>query len=251
MECTKYKCIHNSFFKSLIGSLEAILHTKILKTYKKISLYICPSRFIENKLLEADNIYKGKTVYLQNFIEKNYNRENNEKDDYVLYFGRISEEKGIKNLLEICKELKNIQFKIAGMGPLEEECKNIPNVQFEGFKTGKELDEIIKKAKFVVYPSIWFENCPLSVLEAESLGTPVLTVNYGGTKELVEENITGLLIDKVDKQTLKTNILKMYNDGEKLKRMSYNCLNKKMHTLEEYSNYIEEIYKKVLQSVNN
>lgn len=89
MKCTKYKCIHNSFFKSLIGSIEAILYTKILKTYKKVSLYICPSKFIENKLLSADELYKGKTIFLPNFIEFNAQKETYSKEDYILFFRKI------------------------------------------------------------------------------------------------------------------------------------------------------------------
>lgn len=247
MNCTKYKCIHNSFLKSLIGSLESILYTKILKTYKKVSLYICPSKFIENKLLSADKIYSGKTIFLPNFMEKDTEKEKYYKEDYVLFFGRLSEEKGVKIFIEACKELRNIKFKIAGAGPLENICKNVSNISFEGFKTGKDLKELIGKAMFVVYPSICYENCPLSILEAESLGTPVLTVNYGGAKELVEEGETGELITEVNKNELKSYILKMYNNKEKLKEMSNNCINKKMYTLDEYCNDLENIYKKILK----
>lgn len=220
------------------------MHTRILKTYRKVSLYICPSKFIENKLLSADILYKGKTIHLPNFIENDEQKEKYSKEDYVLFFGRLSEEKGLKIFVEACKEIKNIKFKIAGTGPLEDICKNIPNISFEGFKTGEDLNKLIGKAMFVVYPSICYENCPLSILEAESLGTPVLTVNYGGAKELVEESITGELITEVNKEELKSYILKMYNNKAKLKEMSDNCIKKKMYTLEEYCNDLERIYQK-------
>ena len=67
--CFKYNCIHGSKVKSLIGSIEAKLYS-ILKTYKKVDLYICPSKFLEQKLLSASELYKGKTLALHNFIEK-------------------------------------------------------------------------------------------------------------------------------------------------------------------------------------
>ena len=243
MNCTKYRCIHNSFFKSFIGSLEAILYTKILKTYRKVSLYICPSRFIENKLHDSNEIYKNRTRYLPNFIELNNNNVK-EKENYILFFGRLSEEKGIKEFIEVCKELKNIEFRVAGIGPLENICKKISNVKYEGFLTGEKLNDLIAKAKFVVYPSICYENAPLSILESESLGTPVLTVNYGGAKELVEPGLTGELISNVTKEELKNEILKMNSDEEKLNNMSKNCLRKKFFTLSEYCNNLELIYKK-------
>ena len=248
--CAKFNCIHESKVKSIIGSIESILYNKILKTYKKVSLYICPSKFLESKLLEASDIYKGKTIAMHNYIELKDSDINYEKDNYVLFFGRLSEEKGLEIFLNACKELPHIHFKVAGTGPLEKKCKEIDNVEYVGFKTGKELEELIAKAKFSVYPSVWYENCPLSILEAESLGTPVITANYGGMKELVENDKTGILIDKIDVDNLKKAIDSLYNNDEKLKEMKKNCIAKRsiMISMEQYCNKINEIYKKVINT---
>ena len=248
--CAKYNCIHGSKVKSIIGSIESILYNKILKTYNKVSLYICPSKFLESKLLEASDTYKGKTVAIHNYIELKENSNNYEKDNYVLFFCRLSEEKGLDIFLNACKELPHIHFKVAGTGPLEENCKKVDNVEYVGFKTGKELEELIAKAKFSVYPSVWYENCPLSILEAESLGTPVITANYGGMKELVENDKTGILIDKIDVNNLKEAIASLYSNDEKLKEMKVNCIGKrsKMISMEQYCNKIIELYKKVINS---
>ena len=156
--------------------------------------------------------------------------------------------------MEACKELKNIKFKVAGTGPLQELCEKVsPNVEYVGFKTGKELEQLIAKAKFSVYPSIWYENCPLSILESESLGTLVITANYGGMKELVEDGETGILIDKIDKESLKNSILNLYNDNKKIEEMSKKCLEKrtKMISMEQYCKKIIEIYNQVLEEVKN
>ena len=69
LNCFKHSCIHGSKIKSLIGAIEAKLYS-ILKTYKKVDLYVCPSKFLENKLLSASDIYKDKTFTIHNFIEK-------------------------------------------------------------------------------------------------------------------------------------------------------------------------------------
>lgn len=245
--CTKYNCIHDSKVKSIIGSLEAILYTKILKTYKKVNKYICPSNFIEKQLLKQKD-YMGKTKTLHNFIELTDIDFSCPKDDYVLFFGRLSEEKGLRIFIETCRELNNIKFKIAGVGPLESLTRNIDNVEYVGFKTGQDLEELIQKAKFTVYPSVWYENCPLSILESESLGTPVITANYGGMKELVKNNITGLLIDVVNKANLKKAITDLYYDNDKINKMSKNCIEerKNMITLDCYIDEIEKIYNEVL-----
>lgn len=249
--CARNNCIHKSKIKSIIGSLEAILYTKILKTYKKVDKFICPSDFLMNKLIEANDIFKDKTISIKNFIElKDVPKV--QKEDYVLYFGRLSEEKGLNIFIETCKELPNIKFKIAGTGPLENICKNINNVEFVGFKTGNELEELIAKAEFSVYPSVWYENCPLSILESESLGTPVITANYGGMKELVEDNETGVLVENINKESLKQAIQNLNNNQKLIDKMFENCMNKRkdMISLGQYCDEILKIYNQVIKNFN-
>ncbi len=124
-------------------------------------------------------------------------------------------------------------------------CTDIENVEYVGFKTGKDLESLIAKAKFSVYPSIWYENCPLSILESESLGTPVITAKNGGMKELVEDKETGILVNNISKEKLRKAIESLYNNNTLIKKMSKNCLNKRksMISLEEYCNKIINIYK--------
>ena len=97
---------------------------------------------------------------------------------------------------------------------------------------------------FAVYPSIWYENCPLSILEAESCGTPVITGNYGGMKELVENNETGILINDINPENLKENIEKIYYDDNKISYMSKKCIEKRknMISIKQYINKLEKLY---------
>ena len=206
---------------------------------------------MESKLLEASKIYNGKTIAIHNYIELK-KLEHYDKENYILFFGRLSDEKGLRIFLEVCKELKNIKFKVAGTGPLQSLCGNFSsNVEYVGFKTGKDLEQLISKAKFSVYPSIWYENCPLSILESESLGTPVITANYGGMKELVDDGETGILINKIDKDSLKNAIMSLYNDDKKINEMSKKCIEKreKMISMDQYCKKLEEIYNQVLKEV--
>ena len=201
--------------------------------------------------MEASTIYNGKITTIHNYIELK-KLECYEKENYILFFGRLSDEKGLRIFLEVCKELKNIKFKVAGTGPLQSLCGNFSsNVEYVGFKTGKDLEQLIAKAKFSVYPSIWYENCPLSILESESLGTPVITANYGGMKELVDDGKTGILINKIDKDSLKNAIMSLYNDDKKIKEMSKKCVEKreKMISMDQYCKKLEEIYNQVLKEV--
>ena len=249
--CTKYNCIHNSKIKSIIGSFEAILYTKILRTYKKVSKFICPSYFMEQKLLENKE-FEEKTIVIHNFIELR-ELSNRQKENYVLFFGRLSEEKGLDIFIETCKKLPQIKFKVAGTGPLESELRNIENIEYVGFKTGKELEELISRAKFSVYPSIWYENCPLSILESESLGTPVITANYGGMKELVKNNKTGILVNDINVENLQKAIKELYFNNELLEEMTINCIKERenMISLQGYVKKLLKIYNDVIKDYEN
>ena len=170
MACVRKKCIHGSRAKSLIGAIEGTVYTSS-HVYDRVARYICPSRFIEEKLLTVPR-YAGKTTMIHNFLSKTADIDV-PKGDYVLYFGRLSEEKGIDRILAACRLVPEIPFVIAGGGPLEELCRTcgLPNVRFVGFKTGRELQELVAAARFTLHLSLWYENCPLALLESQSLGT--------------------------------------------------------------------------------
>ena len=111
-------------------------------------------------------------------------------------FGRFSEEKGIGTLIDVCKSLPDVPFIFAGTGPLEDQIEGIPNIKNVGFQTGEDLEKLIREARFSIYPSEWYENCPFSVMESQMYGTPVLGANIGGIPELIQEGKTGELFEK-------------------------------------------------------
>ena len=238
-KCTKNRCIHNSRIKSLIGSIEATLYHR-LKTYGNVDSIICPSSFME-KRLATDSLLAGKLITLYNFLDGEYSITF-EKKDYVLYFGRYSEEKGVRTLLRVCEELKEIPFFFAGSGPLKEEVSKLNNVTDFGFLSGEQLKKIIGEARFAVFPSEWFENCPFSVMEAQSLGTPLIAANIGGVPELMKDGVTGELFEAGNARELKEKIEKLWNDGELCKRYTENCYSVKFDTTEEYCNKLLELY---------
>ena len=241
LECIKHKCIHDSLPKSIIGSFESYLYHYI-DTYSKVSHYICPSKFIENKLLEYNSIYENKTTFIQNFIELPKLDTTLKKKNYVLYFGRFYEEKGIRLLVDTIKQCPTIPFIFAGDGPLKNLLNDIPNLTYLGFKNGTELQNLIQQAMFSVYPSIWYENCPLSVLESEALGTPVITSSLGGIPELIEENKTGKVVENMTVNNLKEVITSTYYNQTLLDTMSKNCIEKR-NTLISIDKYCEKLLK--------
>lgn len=239
MNCIKGKCIHGSITKSVIGTIEATFW-KLNGVYKYIDAMICCSKFMKTKM-DKNCLFATKTIALHNFIDKTQ-WQLPEKKDYILYFGRFSEEKGIVTLLSVCKQLPTVKFIFAGSGPLEEKVNEISNVQNVGFQKGEELKKLIRGALLSIYPSEWYENCPFSVMESQMYGTPVLGANIGGIPELIEIGKTGDLFESGNAEDLKNKINFLWNDKEKLKQYSQNCENIKFDTIEEYYDKLIQIY---------
>ena len=231
LNCTKGKCIHGSLAKSVIGTMEATFW-KRMGVYKQIDTIICCSHFMKTKL-DSDPVLAEKTVALHNFIDPVAEKEV-QKKDYVLYFGRFSQEKGIATLVQAVKELPEISFVFAGSGPLEYLLEGVPNIRNVGFQRGEALETLIREARFTVYPSEWYENCPFSVMESQMYGTPVLGANIGGIPELIQEGKTGELFESGNQKDLKAKMQKLWNDTAANVTDKYNCRKNRFLDIEEY-----------------
>lgn len=238
--CVKNNCIHSSKIRSIIGAAEASLY-RGLHTYKKIDRIICPSEFMRNET-ENNPDLAGRCGVLYNFID-DISPSGIERENYVLYFGRYSGEKGIRTLIQAAKNLPAIQFVFAGKGELEDEINRVDNIRNLGFKSGEELREIIEKAAFTVLPSEWSENCPFTVMESQTLRTPVIGADIGGIPELINEGVTGMLFESGNAAQLTEKIEYLYNNRELCRQMSANCASISHNTVSDYGDKILEIYK--------
>ena len=254
LNCAKNKCIHNSLVKSIIGAVEGYLYSK-RKTYSKVDCFICPSEFLQSILLRKKNVFGNKTTVLRNFTEikplDELDLNKKAENKYVLFAGRLFPEKGISLVAEAARLLPDVQFVIAGSGPEKSLLEGIKNVKMAGFLTGDKLKNAISGAGAMVVPSVWYENCPLSILEAQSLGTPVITADRGGMAELVENGFDGIKIKELSSETLAKAIKDIIGNDDIIRKMSENCVNKRktMMTLENYTDKTLEIYKKLIGEV--
>ena len=239
VNCMKGKCIHGSTAKSAVGMMEAYFW-KMNGAYKHIDQMICCSEFLKTKM-DSNPLFATKTVALHNFVDRVEWKET-EKKDYVLYFGRFSEEKGIGTLIKVCKSLPEIQFIFAGTGPLEEKIKGVSNIKNVGFQKGEALEKLIREARFSVYPSEWYENCPFSVMESQMYGTPVLGADIGGIPELIEEGKTGELFKSGNAKDLKKKIKGLWENQEKTAQYSANCKEITFDTIAEYVEKLMGMY---------
>ena len=237
----EYKCMKGSAVASLLAYKEA-MKWNMERIEKCTDIYLCPSRFMANKMTEGgfspDKIHK-----LCNFIDvEKCRKDSYSKEDYYCFIGRLSHEKGIKTLIESANSLP-YKLVIIGGGPLEEEAKAQAGnkVEFVGFKQWEQIKEIVGKARFSVIPSECYENNPLSVIEAQCLGTPVLGARIGGIPELIEEGVSGMTFESRNVKDLKEKIESMFATSFDYRVIAESS--QRRYNAENYYNQIVEIYK--------
>lgn len=208
--CLFGRCFKDSLAASLVITLEMYLH-HLLGSYGYIDTYITPSRFFRSKFIEF-GFSPDRIVHIPNFIDCSAFRGDGSYGDYFIYFGRLSEEKGLKTLIKAMKSIKNSTLLIAGDGPLKQELiealriNDIDNVRLLGQIKGSELAGLLENCKFSVVPSEWYENCPMSILESMAFGKPVIGSNIGGIPELIDQGRTGLLFEPGNSEELALHI---------------------------------------------
>ncbi len=209
VNCIKDRCFDGSIFKSTVGAIESMFYHSQGYYNKYIDTYISPSNFLA-KLIQKRIVKK--IVVIPNFTKVAATFSFKEQKEYYLYYGRISDEKGVLELMEIFKETK-LNLLIIGKGSIEgmvsSKAKDIRNIDFVGAKYGKELFKIVKQAKYVVQPSKGFENCPMTIIESFSLGVPVIGSNHSGFKDLIHDGKTGHLLDFNNKSKVISKLLQI------------------------------------------
>jgi glycosyltransferase involved in cell wall biosynthesis len=191
--CVDYRCVKGSKMMSMLSKYEADYIRK-KKWYDKVDLFICPSEFYSKKLQES-RFTTSRIVTLRNPLSLDTKYERSDQNDgYILYFGRLAKEKGVKTLIDAVKKT-GCRLVIVGTGPMEKELKQyateINNVEFKGFQTGTALIHYVENSCCVVLPSEWYENGPYSAMEAMALGKPLIVSDNGGLPELVDDGKNG------------------------------------------------------------
>jgi glycosyltransferase involved in cell wall biosynthesis len=223
-KCFLNRCVKDSRLKSLLNTAEMYLHHKILDIYDAVDIFISPSAFMKNRLKTMG--FNGKVVYLPNFIKLDELTPQYKWDKKsIVYFGRLSEEKGLFTLIDAIQYMNDVRLKIIGEGPLKDELvskskeKNLKNIQFMGYRKGNGLNKEIKNAMAVVLPSECNENSPLSVIEGFALGKPAIAACTGGIPELVKDGITGLTFEPGNADDLRLKLNYLMENPEKALEM--------------------------------
>jgi len=188
------RCVKDSAAVSGVVFIETLVH-RLLGLYRdKIDRIVVPSRFYREKLIEW-GWPPEKLVYIPNFVDASQMKADWIEQDYFVYAGRLAPEKGIATLIRAAA-LAGQKLVIAGTGPEENALRDLArtvnaDVMFAGYVSGENLHRLIGESKALVLPSEWYENAPISILEAYALGRPVIGSAIGGIPEMIKEGETG------------------------------------------------------------
>lgn len=213
------KCCHkNSRLASFLVAAESYFHNRLLKIYESVDVFTCPSKNVINILHSMG--FEHPVFHLPNFVPpmKGSLPAKMSQEPEILYFGRLVEEKGLRTLIQAVKDLR-VRLVIAGEGPLYQELTRIvehEDTKAEILLTGRleppHLAKQIDRAWFTVFPSLWPELQPRSILESFARGRAVVASDAGGVSELVHHGETGLMAQPGNASELSSMILQLLQD---------------------------------------
>ena len=238
----KHGCYRGSKAQTLICVISTALH-RFTKIYGKIN-YITLTEFNKNKLLQLKQIKEDKVFVKPNFVD--IGEASIERKGFI-FAGRLDELKGIRTLIEAWKHMGNDAplLTIYGTGPLEEWCtaqieENKLNVEMKGFVPNESVKKYISKSQALILPTLWYEGFPMSIVEAYSVGTPVICSNIGNAGSVVEEGVSGWKFEPGDSKGLVNKVLNWSDISKSVKQVYEN-----KYTAEENYKRLLEIYEKV------
>jgi len=207
--------------------IKVALHRRLLCRW--VDRFVCPSEHLAGWLrrnLGTDNV-----VHIPNFARRSVISEDSSGvPNRLLFAGRLSREKGVGVLIEalaIMRErVPEVSLVIAGDGPERVTLEALAKlrgvdaaVRFVGPQQPHELDRLYAEAAVVVLPTLWMENCPVSVLEAMARARAVVATRIGGVPELVQDGVTGVLVERGDAGDLSEVLEELFENPDRLRVM--------------------------------
>lgn len=205
---SSYSCVLDGVYRDSILQTAVVAHMieyhrKRDTWAKKVDCLLCLTEFAKSKFVEA-GIPEEKLKVKPNFVDDAFRQRIpsemiDQKEDFFLFIGRISEEKGIRTLVDAWSLLKsesNSKLLILGDGPLKKELQQKTHensrILWLGFVKRDQVLNYLAKAKALIFPSEWYEGMPMTILEAFSAATPVISTNIGSQAEIVDHKKTGV-----------------------------------------------------------
>lgn len=254
----KYGCFKDSKLQSLLVAGIFKYHRIRKSFYKQIDRYICLNDN-QIKLLKQIGFDGTKIVKKYNFVPDTSVKITERKDlpeRYVVFYGRIGEEKGIRVLQKIWERLTDIPLVVMGGGPLEKEfsvwAEGQKQVFFLGYTPHTECLSIVKSGEFVIFPSIWYEGCSMVEIETMSLGKALIATDLGFSEEAIINGVNGYKVPLGDIDCFAKVVREMWESPEKCVLMGKKARAEYEIKYQPEGNYAQlmNIYEGVLNKTN-
>ncbi|CAN5344064.1 glycosyltransferase family 4 protein [soil metagenome] len=247
---TRKRCNQGSLAGSALATIELSVH-RATHAYDAVDALICPSEFLKSKMVQG-RVYPERLVHLPNFCDFGQIAAATRPGSRVLYAGRLSPEKGVDVLVDAAVRLPaGVPVLIAGDGPeravLEKRAADrgvVDRVTFLGRVPGPELHALMRASAVVVVPSRWYENQPMTILEASAAARPVVGSLLGGLPELIEDRVTGRLVPHDDPSALAAALSEVAADPATAHRMGLAARERThAYSLDAHVEGLDEIYR--------
>lgn len=224
--CIKYNC-EKSMLKSVGYTLRNVVARKTGAYKKCVDKFVCITDFQKQKLIQA-GFDENKVVVIPNSIDLKDNKILYKGGEYVAYIGRLSYEKGYDLLFEVAKRNPDIKFCFAGATRDNVDRELPKNIELKGYLKGKDLDDFIINAKFIVMPSRCYEGFPMAILEAAQFCKPAIGPAHGGFTEIIGkgDNAIGRLFKPNDIDDLEKQIVELWHEQEYINVLGNKALEK-------------------------
>jgi glycosyltransferase involved in cell wall biosynthesis len=249
----KNACYHDSKAQTAWLSAMLYIHRKLGTWTNKVDCYVTLTNFAK-ELYRSAGLPQEKIVVKPNFVHdlRSYMRE---PESFGMFIGRLGVEKGVETLLHALGKNSRPSFKLVGDGPMKSMLEglkkklNLENIEFCGFKPKEDTLSMLGRASFFVLPSICYEGFPMVVLEAMSLGKPVITTNLGGLPEIIKDGYSGFIVPPGDIDALADKMEILTKDRDLCKRLGQNARREyeEKYTPEKNYRMLMDIYNEVMK----
>lgn len=257
--CFLRRCSKGKWIESGVMAAEQYFRNHFFHPSRMLSGVIFVSDFSRSKhLAYMPELERLPMLTLHNMAtELNPPKSEPDADRYFLYFGRLSQEKGMPTLVEAFARTPHLKLKIVGSGPLEPyvreqiASRGLKNIELLGFKRGAELTSLIRGAFFTLVTSECYENNPMSIVESYAQAVPVIGSRIGGIPEIIDADQTGFLFEVGDPESLAATLEKAATlTPESYLAMSANTVDyaRRAFGAEVYSERLLDFYNRVIDN---
>lgn len=221
------KCYRNSAIQTYAVARMLQKNKRMGTWSSQVDAYLCLTEMARQKFIEH-GLPRDKLIVKPNFIKVDV-EPTETKSNYLLFAGRLTSSKGVELIKSVAKKV-DYRIKMVGDGELSPIFKNSPNVELLGKRSHNETLNLIKNAKALLFPSLWYEGMPMTIIEAFALKTPVIASDLGAMSSMIKDGVNGLLFNPQKIDSIENKIRYSLNNEVQMNKLANNAFN-------DYKNY--------------